>query len=270
VATGSARPLGERFRRASGGPLLWAHRGASAHAVENTMAAFSLAADARADGIELDVRTCASGEVVVFHDRTLERLAGRSGIVAELPWTELRNVPLRGERIPLLDDVLDLALGAGMAVNVELKGDVPSRVGLVRAVVRLLSRRSASALERVLCSSFRPEMLLGLRLTFGKVPGAFLFDLENTGARRSAALLAAFRPDGAHPHRSLVDAPHVATWHRRGMFVASWTADDPRELRRLDHAGVDGIITNDPAAARAALARPKGVDGHCPPGGSGL
>lgn len=245
-----------RFRRRAEGPLLWGHRGASAHAVENTMTAFALAAEHRADGIELDVRTCATGEVVVFHDRTLDRLAGRPGAVAELPFRELSRVRLRGEPIPLLDDVLDLAFGAGMMVNIELKGDVPSRLTSVRAIVRLLSRRSPADLAGVLCSSFRPEMLLWLRLSYGAVPGAFLFDAENTGVRRSAALLAAFRPDGAHPHRTMVDGPHVATWHRRGMFVATWTADDPAELRRLDHAGVDGIITNDPAAARASLIRP--------------
>ena len=168
--------------------------------------------------------------------------------------------------------MLDLVLGAGLAVNVELKGDVPSRLALVRAVVTLLGRRSPRELERVLCSSFRPEMLAWLRATFGRVPGAFLFDHENTGVRRSAMLLAALRPDGAHPHRSMVDGAHVATWHRRGMFVGSWTADDPVELRRLDHAGVDGIITNDPRAAREVLrpAHPKGVDADCPPQRRGL
>jgi glycerophosphoryl diester phosphodiesterase len=140
-----------------------------------------------------------------------------------------------------------------MAVNVELKGDVPSRLGLVRAVTRVLSRRAPRELARVLCSSFRPEMLLALRVTFGRVPGAFLFDAENTGVRRSRALLAALRPDGAHPQRGMVDGAHVAAWHRTGMFVATWTADDPVELRRLDHAGVDGIITNDPRAALGVL-----------------
>lgn len=260
------------FRRGAEGPLIWAHRGASAHAVENTLSAFERAAEHGADGIELDVRMCATGEVVVFHDRTLERLAGRAGTVARLGLAELRRVELGGERIPTLDDALDVAAGAGMAVNVELKGDVPSRLELVRAVARLLGRRSARDLERVLCSSFRPEMLLGLRLTLDRVPGAFLFDAENTGVRRSAALLRALGPEGAHPHRSLVDGAHVAAWHRRGMFVASWTVDDPLELRRLDHAGVDGIITNDPRAALALLrgTRPKGVDADCPPTPLGL
>lgn len=249
----------DAFRRDAGGPLVWAHRGASAHAVENTMAAFGLAADARADGVELDVRTCASGEVVVFHDPSLDRLAGRPGVVATMLWSELRAVEVRGERVPLLDDVLDLCAARGLRVNVELKGDVPSRMALVRAVTTLLGRRSASELERILVSSFRPEMLFAVRRSFGRVPGAFLFDPENTGLRRSAALLFALRPEGAHPHRSMVDGPHVAAWHRRGMFVGTWTADDPAELRRLDHAGVDGIITNDPAKA-IALVRPSAAE----------
>lgn len=264
--------LGDAFRRGADGPLLWAHRGASAHALENSLAAFALAAEHGADGVELDVRLCRTGEVVVFHDRTLERLVGRNDVVASLALAELRRIDVRGSPIPTLDDALDVALGAGLAVNVELKGDVPSRKELVRAVATLLGRRSPGALERILVSSFRPEMLLWLRATFVRVPGAFLFDPENTGVRRSAALLWALRPEGAHPQRSMVDGAHVATWHRRGMFVSTWTADDSVELRRLDHAGVDGIITNDPRAAREVLrgAPPNGPDADCPPRRAGL
>src|SRR5580658_6163343 len=103
-----------RFAR-SDRPVIWAHRGASRDAPENTLAAFTLAARQGADGIELDAQRCASGEVVVFHDTSLARTSGKPGLLAEAPWSELRQLDLgsrksarwAGGRIPLLAEVLD-------------------------------------------------------------------------------------------------------------------------------------------------------------------
>jgi glycerophosphoryl diester phosphodiesterase len=85
------------------------------------------------------------------------------------------------------------------------------------------------------------------------VPGAFLFDAENTGTQRAAALSALGRFPVLHPSASLVDARRMAAWRAAGLRVNAWTVNEPAELRRLDALGVDGIITDDPARARAAL-----------------
>src|SRR5262249_30121844 len=105
------------------------HRGASSDAPENTLAAFRLALDQRADGVELDARLCRSGEVVVFHDERLERLTGASGRVADTSWAELSRLEVHGGptggssgRIPLLAEVLE-ALPRTAFVNVELKSE---------------------------------------------------------------------------------------------------------------------------------------------------
>src|SRR5229473_3211699 len=101
--------LDARFFR-QGRPTVWAHRGASHDAPENTLAAFTLAARQGADGIELDAQLCGSGEVVVFHDATLGRTTGHPGLLEETPWAALRKLDagarkgpaFAGERIPLL------------------------------------------------------------------------------------------------------------------------------------------------------------------------
>lgn len=240
-------------------PNLWAHRGASAHAPENTHAAFALAIAQQADGVELDVRDAACGTVVVAHDPTLERVAHRRGVVAELPARELADVELVGPSgtttrgIPTLEDTIDQVLGAGLRLNVEIKGDVPDRMRLSRRVATLLCRRSSAEREQIVVSSFRPEILLAVRASRAGVALGFLFDGENTGRYRAAGLVRAIRPDGVHPQFRLADRAAVQGWKRRGLFVNVWTVDDEERLRVLASHGVDGLITNDPARARAAL-----------------
>ena len=249
------------LRAPSAAPVLWAHRGASAFAAENTHAAFALAIEHGADGVELDVRDAACGTVVVVHDPTLARVAaGHRGVVAAMTAAELGAVDLvapdgsRTRGVPRLDDALDQVLAAGLALNIEIKGDVPDRMRLSRRVLRVLHRRSARERERIVISTFRPEILLAMRVGRAGAPLGFLFDAENTGRYRAAALVRAIRPDGVHPQFRLADRGSVQAWKRRGLFVNVWTVDDEECLRILASHGVDGLITNDPRRARAALA----------------
>ena len=244
-----------RFHRPLGAPpLIYGHRGASARAPENTMAAFRLALDEGADGVELDVRASSDEVVVVAHDPALDRVAKRPGSVALLSAAELARIDVgSGEGIPALDDVLDAMLARGALVNVEIKGDVPDRRGLVRAVARLLARRSAKEREHLLVSSFRPELLTLLRALRARVPVAFLFDATHTGVWRAAILRRLSRPDAQHPHRTLATGEAIARWHARGQVVNAWTVDDPAEARVLSDRGVDGLITNDVAGIRKGL-----------------
>src|SRR6185436_18218786 len=93
---------GTRWRRTRGRPRVWAHRGDSANAPENTMRAFDQAHAAGADGIELDVRFDGDGNVVVFHDDDLQRLCGVPGRMEQLSATERGQLRVRGEPVPLL------------------------------------------------------------------------------------------------------------------------------------------------------------------------
>jgi glycerophosphoryl diester phosphodiesterase len=246
---GAARP---------GPPLVIAHRGASALCTENTAAAFERAARDGADGVELDVLTCASGEVVVFHDDDLQRLAGRPERVAGLSLRQLRRVALPGQTsIPTLEEAFE-ACGPRLLVNVELKsgglldGAVPA---LVAGVAQVVDRCAAG--PRVLISSFDPRAVWLWQQARPDLPAALLVERgQGAGvvAACKALCLPLLRPLAVHPEAALCRADLVAACQRAGYLVSCWTVDDPARLRQLRDMNVDGIICNDPAAARAALA----------------
>jgi len=229
------------------------HRGSSLRAPENTLAAFRLARREGADGVELDVMRCGSGEVVVFHDWDMRRLGGRPDVIARAHIDALREIDLGGgERIPLLSEVLE-ELGPDLLINIELK--VKQGLGgggLVAAVVGILRRHTVGA--RALVSSFHPVELLRVRALAPELLTGYLFHREQALPLRRAWPARWIQPVALHPDAGLVDALAVRGWHRRGYAVNVWTVDDPREQRALAVMGVDGLITNDPAAARAALA----------------
>jgi len=236
-------------------PLVLAHRGASADAVENTLAAFRRARADGADGVELDVMRCGTGEVVVFHDDDLERLGGRPGLVRQMALAALRTVELgnargRGERIPLLDEALE-ELGP-LLVNVELKSSSSVRDdGLAAAVAAILRRHGTGA--RALVSSFDPLLLARFRLRAPEFATGLLFAHDQALPLRRALAAPLLRPTALHPERLLVDARRVRAWHARGYALNVWTVDDPAELRLLAALGVDGIISNRPKFARSVL-----------------
>jgi glycerophosphoryl diester phosphodiesterase len=235
-------------------PLVIAHRGASARETENTVEAFARAAHDGADGVELDVLACATGEIVVFHDDDLRRLGGRPERVAALSLRALRRVALPGGRgIPTLDEAF-VACGPDLLVNVELKsaGVCDAAVpGLVTGVAAAVQRCAAGS--RVLVSSFDPRAVALWQRCRPDIPAAFLIDDVGFAARLRVLALPLLRPFAVHPPAALCSAALVDAWHAAGYAVNTWTVDQPDRLRVLRALGVDGVITNDPAAARAAL-----------------
>lgn len=240
----------ERWRRMRGRPRVWAHRGASAHAPENTLEAFELARTAGADGIELDVRLDRDGNVVVFHDRDLQRLCGRPGRIEDLSAAERETLRVRGARVPLLSEVFD-ALG-DLEINVEIKANQPGRNGAVVAATAKVIRLSNRA-EQVLVSSFDPFSLLQFYREMPDIALAFLFGADQTLPIRKGWLARAMGATVMHPEHTLCTEENVKAWHTSGRPVNTWTVDDREELLRLAELGVDGIFTNDPAHALAVL-----------------
>lgn len=235
-------------------PLVLGHRGASARCPENSLAAFERAIADGADGVELDVLRCASGEVIVFHDDDLARLGGRPERIADLPYAELRDLTLTsGAHIPTLEEALAVCRPPCL-VNIELKasgfwgGPLPALVDGVAAVVE-----RASAETRVLVSSFHPLAVFHWQRRAPAVPAGLLFERDGPLVLRRPWAVPLLRPQGVHPEAVLCTSARVREWHRRGHVVNVWTVDDPDRLRALAAMGVDGVITNDPAAARSAL-----------------
>lgn len=229
-------------------PLIIGHRGASAAAPENTLAACSLALEQEATAIELDVRLSADGQPVVIHDATVDRVAApATGRVNSLTAAQLQQLTLDGgQTVPTLDDLFE-AFGAQLLYNIELKSLGAGDVGLEAAVAERIAAHKLE--DRVLVSSFDPLSLRRMRRHLpDDVPLAFI---HATGAAR--LLCRALPIRAIHPQASLVNAAYMGWARERGYLVNVWTVDDPVEMVRLADLGVDGVITNRPDVARQTL-----------------
>lgn len=233
------------------------HRGASADFPENTLEAFRGALAQGADGVELDVMRCGSGELVVCHDEWLTRLSGLRWEVARTPWWKLSRADVGSRlgfpsaRIPLLDEVF-AQLPKDAVVNVELKCETVDDGGLSVEVGRFLE--TGGHAPRAFVSSFNPLCLVRLARAFPTIRRGLLIDPDKAWLPQVAWLPVAAKTS-IHPHASAVTEARMRDWRARGYEVAVWTVDDVVEARRLEALGVDWLITNRPLALRRALGR---------------
>ena len=228
-------------------PKIIAHRGASAHAPENTIAAFQLALEQGADGIELDVMLSKDGHLVVIHDDTVDRTTGGKGYVRDMNLEELKSLDAgEGQSIPTLDEVFE-EFGGRLIINVELKNYTSVFDGLPIETAKLVKKHQLG--ESVIVSSFNPFNLPRFHARMPEVDLGLLTQ-PNTAKKWVWRL---FKYDALHPHFSDVDQVLVAALHSRNRKVNVWTVDEPSEIQRLAALEVDSIITNDPKAAREVL-----------------
>ena len=234
------------------GPLVYAHRGDSAHAKDNSIDAFGRAVDAGADGIELDVRRTADGHLILAHDPTHPDI----GPLADASLGKIQSID---DSIPTLRQGL-AAIPSSLFVNVEVKNH---RLEPGFDALRLIVDQTVDEIvahddpTRILMSSFDPfstrrarkilpELAVGQLVTGRTLVGAALrwaqrFGYQTVNVARSHI--------DESPETLVVEAA------RRGLLVAVWTVDDPEEIDRLFRAGVAAVITNDPAIGRQVADR---------------
>ena len=242
-------------------PLNIAHRGASAYAPGNTLAAFRLALEMGADGFELDVMLSADGHLVVVHDDTVDCTTDGSGPVRQKTLAELKSldagarfdVRFAGERIPTLQEVLDLVAGTHAFVNVEIKTDSPKGDGLEKKLVVLIRRYGLG--ERLLISSFNPFALWRMRRLAPHLPLALLYAENRRVHLRNRWFAFLSHPDALNPSFHMATQKHVRWAKSKGYRLYVWTVDEEPEMRRLIALEVDGIITNKPDLLRQVLTR---------------
>lgn len=228
-------------------PKIYAHRGANEHAPENTMAAFQLALDQHADGIELDAMLSEDGQVVVIHDDTVDRTTNGSGRVREMTLEQIRSLDAgKGERIPTLEEVLE-RFGGKLLINIELKNYASIFDALPIKVAKLINHFGLE--DSVLISSFNPLNFPRIRRRLPDVKIGMLTQPNQA----KFWMWRLFKYNALHPHYSDVDKPLVETMHAQGRQVNVWTPDDAEEIIRLAELHVDGIITNFPQRVREVL-----------------
>lgn len=246
-------------------PLIIAHRGDSVHAPENTLAAFRRAVEAGADGIEFDVRLTKDGEVVVFHDPSLNRIAGRKGKIVELTADELRSVDAGSwfnrrrlpfanenfarERVPTLRETLAALRPFEGLLYIELKCLEKDVERLARAVSEVI--RDSPLFPRIVVKSFKLRTIPWLKELCPDVRTAALFapKVRSLLIRRKHLLDIAGEAgaDEISVHYTLATRKIADAAAERGLDLVVWTADHPRWIRRGTDLGIKAIITNDPA-----------------------
>ena len=215
--------------------LIFAHRGASDARLENTLPAFAHALERGADGVELDVQLSRDGEVIVFHDADLVRLAGRHERVEHLTWAELAQVQLqRGHKIPRLADVVAM-WPTDRWLNVELKAG-GAQVG--REAVRILAGRPG-----VVLSSFDPRMLLAARAAGSAYEHALLLAAESPAFLHVNGAQV-FGCAGVHLDHRLCTAGTIRRYRDQGLAVGVWTVNSPLRKQTVAGWGVDRIFTD--------------------------
>jgi glycerophosphoryl diester phosphodiesterase len=235
-------------------PLIIGHRGASAVAPENTMAAFREAIAVGADGIEFDVRLTRDSVPVVIHDSTLRRTGGVNQRVADLSWQELTKVDVgswfrpgsfAAETVPSLRELFDLFQSNNASLYLEMKCDSPAEYKpLAEACSRLIDEYSFK--ERVVVECFELPALKVLKEIDSEIKTAALFDRVFTDqsvitrATEIGAMAVAL-------HHRLARKTLVEKSKQAGLHVAVWTVDDPIWIDRARAIGIDALITNNPA-----------------------
>ena len=245
-------------RRIQGGEAvkILGHRGASADRPENTLEAFTEALAQGADGVELDVMQCESGELVVCHDETLERLAGLPWHVAHTPYSRLKKVDVGTSlgfspaRIPRLEEVFE-ALPTSALINVEIKCEQADDGGLAVAVGECIARLGRA--EQVWVSSFNALCLLRLSQSAPMLRRGQLIDPDKSYFWQAWGVTPVTTSASIHPHLSACTPARVRQWHRSGWQVAVWTVDSAADALSMRDMGVDMLITNRPAALKKLL-----------------
>lgn len=241
-------------------PLLFAHRGLSSEAPENTMAAFRLARDYGVQGIELDIHLTKDGKIVVIHDGSTARTSPGSALTVEAgSYAELAKLDVgswkdarySSERIPLLSEVLE-EFAPAMYFDIEIKAPTTADIGLEAALAKLLTDMKLGA-ESVAVSSFNPVAARRLKALAPGVPVGVIYCVDDElpwylrrGQGRWIAGADFLKPES-------VQVGSFGMGLKRafgGRPVLPWTIDDPAEAARVRSLGCVGVISNKPGLVR--------------------
>ncbi|MGE5593151.1 MAG: glycerophosphodiester phosphodiesterase [Betaproteobacteria bacterium] len=262
-------------------PLVLGHRGAPRVAPENTLAAFKAGLEAGVDGFELDVQLSRDGRLVVIHDERVDRTTNGKGWVKDMTLAELKaldagswfrregggasgpgpggrvdgsgtaDAPFAGERIPTLEEVLELVVAKCSLINIEIKSGLVLYPGIEEKTIAVL--KDFGIVEKTVLSSFNHFSLRAVKALDSSVRTGVLYMEGLVDPWVYAKYVPA---DALHPAFYAVAPEIVAGAHAAGLAVNTWTVDDPNDMRRMMAWGVDAVITNHPAAmmeiARAA------------------
>lgn len=235
--------------------LVWAHRGAFGYAPENTMPAFQMAIDMKADGIELDVHFSKDGKIVVIHDETIDRTSNGQGKVTDYTYEELlafdfgikTDAKYKGTKIPTLAEVYELFAPTNLTINIEIKTSDPAMPAALDALAKEYGIE-----DRVLYSSFNHEQIARMQRVN---PDAFIAPLYSFNMVKAWDYCKNIPAQASHPNKNQISLypEYVEECHKLGIRVHPWTVNSEEDMRFLVEQGCDALITNYPDIARKVV-----------------
>lgn len=233
---------------------IFAHRGFSGIAPENTMAAFERAVAIKADGIETDVHLSKDGKVVICHDETVNRTTNGSGPIQDLTFEQLQALDAGSwfspefskERIPALEDLLKLVSKTDLILNIELKTDKVHYPGIEAQVLDLLKKYGL--VEQTIISSFNFQSLTNIKALLPELATAALFK-DPTKIANFWGQMSDLKVNAIHPCHAYLSGEIIGEAQQRGIRVNAWTPNQPEEIERLLKLQVHGVITDFPDRA---------------------
>lgn len=236
---------------------VWAHRGASGYYPENTMSSFEEAVKQKADGIELDVHLSKDGYLVVCHDETLNRTTNGKGFIKQYDLYELKQLDagswfdkrFKGEKIPLLEEAIDLVKRSNMELNIEIKAGSIFYPGIEEKVLKMIDKYGVR--NKVIISSFDHYSLVKIKNLDKDIKTGILYTealykpinyMKTTGA------------NALHPNYITLTKDVVEEAHSLGIDINTYTVNIEEHIRLIKSMNVNAIITNYPDIAKAILA----------------
>ena len=221
-------------------PIIFAHRGANYFAPENSIPAFEKALNLGCDGVELDVRLCGSGEVVVFHDRFTHRLTGYYGNIHNLSLSKIQKLGLghTREKIPTLDEILEL-LNRKVLINIDVKKDFFSKNDIEEKIIRRL--KSHNLKENIIISSFNPGVLKKFARLYPDISNGYIFRNKS-----SMMFLNGHSVQSLHARYQILDKKYIRNLTNRANDIYAWTVDEVKSMLEQIQNGIHGIISNRP------------------------
>jgi glycerophosphoryl diester phosphodiesterase len=235
---------------------VWAHRGASGYAPENTLPAFELAVSQKADGVELDVQLTKDNKMVVFHDETLERVTNGTGFIKDYTLEEIKKLNCKNKfssveniKVPTLDEVYELLAPTGLTVNVELKTGVFPYEGIEKMALEIAKKWNME--DKVIYSSFYHPSIMNIKELDDKAKVGLLYadgfiDVPEYAEKLGVLTL--------HPPIwRIMDRDFVKKCKEKNIALHVWFCDEEQYMKLLVENQIEAIITNYPDIARKVV-----------------
>jgi glycerophosphoryl diester phosphodiesterase len=221
--------------------LKFGHRGAKGHVTENTLESIQKALGLGVDGIEIDVHVCKTGELVVFHDFTLDRITDGTGEIGKFSLSELKQLKVENlYSIPTLTEVLDL-IDNKIFINIELKGEHTANPTC--AVIKDYVDNKNWTMDHFIVSSFQEKELLDV---FSCNPNIALGVLTKASVNQAIVLAKRINAKAIHPNLALLSKDNVKQTQDQGYKVNVWTVNTKQAIARMKSYNVDAIISDFP------------------------